>query len=855
MKREFLFNDAIQSCIDGKERKDSIFPFLWVHGESWERLQDEIDAIYNCGLREFCVESRTHEQFCEEQWWCDFGFILKYAAQKDMRVWLLDDKHFPTGYANGVIEKKYPHLKRKRVRIAFVDVAGPLKDACIMLPPMDSNEYIVSASAFARTGNAEDVDGKSGVLITEKIQDGLVYWDIPKGVWRIFYIIWTERGPSYYKNYIDMCDADSCKIMLSEIYEPHYIHFKKYFGNTFRGFFSDEPCFGNTQGVFTGSLGDPALILSWRLDMINLLANFLNISEKEAELRLPALWFKITNKTASVRFAYMDIVTKLYRDNFSMMLGNWCKEKNVMYIGHIMESCNVRFGLGSGHFFRSMEGQDMAGMDIVLNCIHPGIIGMAHSCSTTLGIVREPAFIHYTMGRMAASSAHLDPRKQGRVMCEIYGAFGWSEGLPMMKYLTDFMMAIGANHFVPHAFSGKIEDVDCPPHFYNGGMNPQYSGFRKLMDYTARMCSILRAGKSCANLAVYFNEESACCGDEYIDLNVIAETLEKAYIDYDFVPLDYLMEAHSVDGDLTIRECIYKALLVPYGSILPECVCQKLKTLSEQGVRVIYAGGKPSETEYGRRVELQGDVVSLRDLTVMMNQLSLNVVNLRGDATNLRVLHKKDGIDDLYFFFNPEAAATVDAQVYFADCPAVTAYDAWHNCVNGIHGNDGWYPLVLQPGCSIIWCIRRTGTVLPQADILKWESFTPASIKVALDKGGNIIFEEEVSPGNALKNYAKMFSGFGGIIRYEFTCERDIKFIRLGTVGEVSRLWIDGVDMGIEIDDPHIFAVKGIKTGSTHKVTVEVAVNQGYAYRDSRFSAHLPMKPMGMMGPIEIVKA
>lgn len=848
--------DSITACLEGRENTDSIFPFLWVHGESHERLQEEIDAIYNCGIWEFCVESRTHEQFCEEQWWDDFTFILEYAASKNMRVWLLDDKHFPTGYANGAIEKKYPHLRRKRIRIAFVDVAGPVEDAGIMLPPMDCDETVLSVISYLRTGIDEDVDGESGIILTEKLQDNLLFWNVPKGVWRIFYIIRTERGPGHFRNYIDMCDADSCKVMLTEIYEPHYAHYKKFFGNTFRGFFSDEPCFGNTMGGFSiDTLGTPSLVLSWRADMIQLIAKKMNISENEAELQIPGLWFNVTNKTASIRLAYMDIVTQLYRDNFSTMLGDWCKERNVMYIGHVNESTRARFGFGSGHFFRSMEGQDMAGMDVVLNCIRPGIVSMSHSCTASVGVVRNPDFNHYTLGRMAASSARLDSKKQGRVMCEIFGAFGWAEGLPMMKYLTDLMMVSGVNHFVPHAFSARTEDPDSPPHFYNGGRNPQYFGFKKLMEYMGRMCTVLRAGSSCAELAVYFNIESDCCGSECIELDSIAAVLGKAHIDYDFVPMDYLLEATESSGKLSVRDCVYKALIVPYGKVIPDALCQKLNLLSSKGVPVIYAGGKPLENEYGNKIKLHGEPVSLDILPEFVMRKDVNTMEFSKIFPNLRTLHLKEAQDDLYFFFNPDLYETVDTQIQFTDFPAITAYDAWHNCVYGIHGNGDWYPLVLQPGCSVLWCVRKKGVVLPKKVAQTWTSFLPEQVKVTLEEQGSTLFEKELSGKDAFKNYARMFPKFGGIIRYEFDCEKDIQAIKLGMVGEVSHLWVDGIDMGTEIDNPHIFTVSNFMPGVVHKIVVEVAVNQGYKYRDAVFSSHLPMKPMGVAGPIEIVEA
>ena len=68
---------ALRDCLENKEKKDRIFPFLWVHGEPHHRLQEELDAIYNCGLRAFCVESRPHLHFCEDAWWEDLSFILQ----------------------------------------------------------------------------------------------------------------------------------------------------------------------------------------------------------------------------------------------------------------------------------------------------------------------------------------------------------------------------------------------------------------------------------------------------------------------------------------------------------------------------------------------------------------------------------------------------------------------------------------------------------------------------------------------------------------------------------------------------------------------------------------------------------
>lgn len=849
-----IFN-SIQECLAGKESKDSIFPFLWVHGETHSRLKEEIDAIFNCGLREFCVESRTHEKFCEDQWWDDFSFILEYAQSKDMKVWLLDDKHFPTGYANAAIEKKYPHLRKKCVRIACVDMAGPMKDASVILPAIDSTEQIISVVAYRRNADGDDVDGASGVLLTPNVQNGLVYWDIPEGVWRIFYIIRTERWPARFKYYIDMCDAESCRVMVKEIYGPHYERYKQYFGNTFRGFFSDEPCFSNNIGSFVDSLGTPSLSLPWREDMLSLLAQQLDMDTTGAELLLPALWFTVTGKTSAIRLRYMDIITKLYRDNFSRMLGDWCREHNVLYIGHVIEDAgaHTRLGYGSGHFFRAMEGQDMSGMDIVLNQISPGITGVQHTYSSGPARRANPDFYHYTLNHLATSAAHLDPVKQDRVMCEIYGAFGWAEGVPTMKYFTDFMLVGGVNHFVPHAFSAKTEDPDCPPHFYNGGLNSQYPAFKKLMDYMGRMCHILRSGKTRVDVAVYYNAESEWCGGGYMQLPEIASKLGRAHVEFDFVPMDYLMEAEATREKLQVYQCEYKALLIPGAEILPQAMCHKLEAIFSQGIRVIYVGEKPCKTENGNPVQLPGEVVELCDLPPVMESLGLRSVTLSEDFPTLHVLHMQDAEDDLYFFFNPEKATAVDTHVFLDGSPAVQVYDGWHNRVYGLKGENGSYPLQLQPGGSTLWCVQKQGDVLPEKDIYEWKTLSTGPVQVTLTENGNIVFQEELASEKELKNYARDFSRFGGIIRYEFECEKDMKAIRFGCVGEISGLWIDDIEMGMEIDAPHAFDITVAGAAEKHKIVVEVIVNQGYSRRDHH-SEYLAMPPMGIFGPVEYVE-
>ncbi len=122
-------------------------------------------------------------------------------------------------------------------------------------------------------------------------------------------------------------------------------------------------------------------------------------------------------------------------------------------------------------------------------------------------------FYHYMLGKLGSSSAAIEPLKKGNSMCEIFGAYGWSEGVRLEKYLVDHFLVRGINHYVPHAFSPMaFPDPDCPPHFYAHGNNPQYRHFGCLMAYTNRVCELISHGRHVAEIAVLYHGEGEWTG-------------------------------------------------------------------------------------------------------------------------------------------------------------------------------------------------------------------------------------------------------------------------------------------------------------------------------------------------------
>lgn len=272
------------------------------------------------------------------------------------------------------------------------------------------------------------------------------------------------------------------------------------------------------------------------------------------------------------------------------------------YIGHVIEDCgtHARLGLGTGHFFKALWGQHMSGIDVVLQQIRPGYdrnefynIGGKGTYNGT--------FFHYGLAKMGASLGHLDPKKKGRTMCEVYGAYGWSEGLKLMKWLTDHMLVRGVNWFVPHAFTGgDFPDPDCPPHFYAWGNNPQYPWFSCLSRYMNRMSHLINGGRHSAGIALLYTAEMEWLG-AYQPFEETGRLLAENQLDYEVIPLGLLETSRISGGKMMVGKEEFETLVIPECAYIPEELAEWLLDAASEGFPVIFAGSLPTAVESGWR--------------------------------------------------------------------------------------------------------------------------------------------------------------------------------------------------------------------------------------------------------------
>ena len=638
-----------------RQTKNALYPLFWQHGEKEEDLREEIGKMQEGGIGGFIVESRPHPDFLSYGWWRDLDVILSEASKRQMEVWIFDDGAYPSGLGGGKVKVLYPEACKRYIAKRQIDATGPMPGASFQIAPwLGEEETLYRVIAARRANGREELDEDSFVDLTEDVTEGRLYWDVPAGRWRVFLLVITrDGGEEHTRDYVNPISYEAVGHFIDIVYGEHYRRFGDQFGKTIQGFFVDEPRFGSTA-TYERTLGINGHVYPWSEEVPELLEE--ELGERWACF-LPLLWSRENPLCRDVQYAYMNVVSRLFARDFTGQIREWCGKHGVKVIGHVVEDNGVhaRIGYGPGHYFRSMEGFDAAGLDVVYQVWPEHKDGFF---TTPFGYL-DAEFFYWGISKMASSAAHIDPSKKGITMCEIFGAYGWQEGLKLMKWLTDHVCVRGINMLVPHAFSPKYPDPDCPPHFYAKGKNPQWRYFRKWADYANRVCTLLTDGIHRATAAVLYHAEAEW-GGNYQPFEKVVRALAEAQIDCDVLPADCLErilgaetakasdrivdaeaaqgacigdmdsaegkgrisgmgmaersgqaadldtaerkvridQVRVAEGQLWVNREAYQAILIPYAQCLPEKLLKALDQAAQAGVPVLFMDGCPEHVYY-----------------------------------------------------------------------------------------------------------------------------------------------------------------------------------------------------------------------------------------------------------------
>lgn len=879
----------INEVLNNKQ-ENYILPFFWQHGEDENTLRNYVKTINNMGISALCLESRPHPDFVGPKWWHDFDIIINEAKKRKMKIWILDDSHFPTGYANGAVEHADKRLKKWNIYHMTVDLVGPsssridieslLGNLGIGFPltpnsSLANEKKLLSAVLYKRADDFSDVLTEDCIPLTDSIVNGLLPVQVPDGFYRLFIIYKAMNTGLANNNYINFLQEESVKLLLDTVYEPHYQRYSDEFGKTIAGFFSDEPGFYNCIDQlynFDAIVGKTQMPLPWSDELETLF-----LSDGVTYDNLALLWYdSSTEKHSILRYRYMNLVTKLYEKNFSVQLGTWCRNHHVEYIGHILEDNNSssRLGPSAGHYFRAMTGQDMSGIDVVTSQVIPGRTNI-HTTNASYNTKSDGEFYHYALAKLGASNAHLDPLKKGRAMCEIFGNFGWAEGLELMKWLTDFMLVRGINTFVPHAFSPKaFPDPDCPPHFYAHGNNMQSPYMKYLFNYMNRVSHILNGGKSCSKVGILYHGEAEWAGEAMLFQKPGRICLENQ-IDYDVIPADLLNNPDTICSNLTSTKELslgslqLKYLIIPYAQKLPYHLLKSISLLAQMDFPVIFIDDFPTEACEGTSVIKQLNILQskayctkLSQLTDILNDDSLPIISFASSKKykDLRAYQYQGDHYQCIMLMNESPSNAIQEKIRFSSAKPILEYDAYKNELHYPYISDELYFIHLEPGESIIF--------LADIDESKFTDILPAKTSVKMRKEisepaflsfSSVLDDGKFKPFGFLETFKDLsledeFLNFHGTLRYELDFQYDsstfsAKSLYIDSVHEVVDLSLNGHKISVSISAPYRFEIaKYLHEGNNHLVIDNITTV--FPFIKDHSSINTGLHPMGIYGKV-----
>ncbi len=583
----------------------------------------------------------------------------------------------------------------------------------------------------------------------------------------------------------------------------------------------------------------------------------------------------------------------MYAESFSQQIGDWCRERNVKLIGHVVEDNGVhaRLGFGSGHFFRAIKGQDYSGLDVVYQVWPEYTSG---KFTTPFGYL-DAEFFYWGIAKMASSAAHIDPGKNGITVCEVFGAYGWQEGLKLMKWLTDHICVRGVNFIIPHAFSPKLLDPDCPPHFYARGLNPQWKYFYKWSQYANRLCHLLSGGGHMVTAAVIYHAEAEW-GGRYEPFEKAVKVLSQDQIDCDIVPVDTLINMEAVTivyGKLIINKEEYRVVIVPYSEYLPEAFVEVLLRLAENSINVIFMNGYPenvytclpnisklSDIAGGARRRLQEarfiSVGSYEKLAEKVRNIGISDVQFSPQFDCLRCYHYGNDGRSLYLLTNESKYVSIETTSRLEGTVYAVMYDAMENRLYDTqYRHESGFTFInihLEPYESIFIVVCKDDEYRSYYDgnkLFRRLYKTDAKQVKEIDGKWNVsICEAQEYPAfnqtesvRGLGNISipGLMPEFSGTIRYQIDFNIDkpeagrIILLDLGEAYETVQVVINGTEAGVKICPPYLVEITGMIIEGDNLLQVDVTNTLVRKYGDNIFDRSMPQEPSGLLGPVRLL--
>ena len=485
--------------------------------------------------------------------WQIFRCVLQTCREMGLRVWIYDEKGYPSGTAGGITLDGHLEWQAQAVAMDCVTVAA---NECVIIPLPKGHTCFMAAYAY-KVDSIADINDES-IYRTYDVKNTVDSISVANDSHSVLTVAYFCKKPMYEgthaihnvhesRRYIDVSNRDAVAAFIDNTYKPYEIYSK---GCTEpEAFFTDEPSYMGAYinlGLFPESIKDefdesmPMLpSVNWGTDVEN---RFSSMFGYDVIDNLTYLFTCKSDKAKKVRYDFYTIMSKLYEDSFFVQISDYCAGIGIPFSGHLLLEDDIRYHVPfEGNFFSLLRHMHIPGIDML---------------NGTPEKTRADAFTP----KLVSSIAHTYNRPH--VMSEISAhAQGGKVTMDEMLGCVITQYALGVDVFTSY--------------FHEDALSVE--NYNVWNDTIGRIDNIIGAGKHIADIAVYYPIETMQANyipvsDNYFNgfkempemsacwfkLRDIYESLMNNQLDFDF--LDTYVISRS---EVNFSNEKYKTLLLP----------------------------------------------------------------------------------------------------------------------------------------------------------------------------------------------------------------------------------------------------------------------------------------------------
>jgi len=522
-------------------------------------IRRDLDRMKALGFQAITVQAGGRDMsqpYLSEAYFKLFRVFLNEAKQRDMRVWIVDDAGYPSGFAGGKFTQETPELRMQVLAATKIPVAGGAK----LSQPVSA--ATVAASAVNSDGTSQPVP----------ISNGAINWTAPPGNWTVLIVEHrfqtsptrsdTNPDPKHPKDGSQSLeDYMNPAATLQDIAFTHE-QYKRYvgdeFGKTIIGFRGDEPDY---------TIGNN---LPWTPAFFD---RFQEIKGYDVHPYLASFFApNMTDEQKRVKADYWDVFSLMFAEGYFKQLGDWCAANGLAYQVHINhEEMEMELTRSEGDFFRDMRGVQVPGIDAIWHQIWTDTIS--------------------DYPRLASSAAHLYGR--ARAFTETFAAYRPMPDVDQARYILNEQMVRGVNQIEVMYFPATSSGMPAPP----TALMSQ-PGFPDLMQYVRRLSYLTSMGRPGASVGLYIPSSSMWLNDASADRAFVSteRLLSEHQIDFDIVDENALAEGLTLGKGTfeTLSGNRYRTIILPGEDLLSQSALDRLHAFAKSGGHVLFLDHTPS---------------------------------------------------------------------------------------------------------------------------------------------------------------------------------------------------------------------------------------------------------------------